>query len=88
VATVAEQAEPVVRFTLAPTTGESGRTGPLLVVPLPTDARLVTAVMLAASGWWEDRYGRPLRFGPLLDERETPYGRALVLCEPEGEADA
>lgn len=53
-----EQAEPVVRFTLAPTSGESGRTGPLLVVPLPTDARLVTAVMLAASGWWEHRYGR------------------------------
>lgn len=60
----------------------TGEPRPLVVIPLPTDARLVAAVGLAACGWWEQRYGEPLAFGPELDEHDTPYGRALVLREP------
>lgn len=70
---------------LLPTTGETTQHGPLLVIPLPADARLVADLGLAASRWWEATYGRPMRIGPDLDEQDTPYGRALVLSAPEEE---
>jgi hypothetical protein len=62
---------------------------PLLVLPLPVDARLSAAVLLTVCDWWQQRYGEPLMLGtdaPLTQE-DTPYGRALVLRDKQQEVD-
>jgi hypothetical protein len=62
---------------------------PLLILPLPVDARLASGITDALADWWERRYSEPLVIhtdpdaaGPLRQEEDTPYGRALVLRQP------
>jgi len=68
-------------FTVA--AGEPAEPGaPLLVVPLPVDARLFAGLALSLCDWWENSTGRALTVAELGRDEDTEFGRALVVRQP------